>query len=123
LQRSSTVEIQSLLRQAITCVCENASGEYDIAAIEEEAKSTYRLPHADYCSSLIEVRNSVLGGTGQRGMFAKADIPIGTLLVVSKASISAFDDEFDTPKVSGNNSKTRNREITTLPSLKNSMNN
>jgi hypothetical protein len=101
LQRCSTVEIQLLLRQAITCVRENTSGEYDIGAIEEEAKSNHLLPHADYCSSLIEIRNSVVGGIGQRGMFAIADIPIGTLLVASKASVCAFDDEFDTPTGEG----------------------
>lgn len=92
LQRYTTTEIQNLLRILIVCNVECRTGEYDIARIQQEEKLNARLDHADFCSPLVELKKSAIGG---RGMFAKEAIPQGTLLVASKAIASVFESECD----------------------------
>lgn len=86
-------EIQRFLCQVNICVEENRTGAYDIAAIQAEERDNSRLSHADYCSSALELRPSINGGEGGRGIFTKAIIPQGTLLVASKAIVCGFQDE------------------------------
>lgn len=93
IETASSPEIQHLHHKLITCVRENLYGEYEFAVLEEEAKQDPRLSHADYCSSQIELRRSTVGGNGGRGLFAKADVPAGTLLVASKSVCCVFKDE------------------------------
>lgn len=93
VQNSKTPEIQTLFHQLVTCVKENRFGDYDISNIVDEAKQNPRLPHADYCSTFIELRAGTVGGSKSRGLFATRDIPQGTLLVGSKAIVCVFDDE------------------------------
>jgi tetratricopeptide (TPR) repeat protein len=83
MQSTDNGEIQTLLRHVIVCEEENRTGVYDIPKIEAEARQNSRLFHANYCSSAIELRASRIGGLGGRGIFAKAVIPQGTLLVAS----------------------------------------
>ena len=95
---SSDPNIKSLLQQLITCVAENRYGEFDINKIETESKENPRLAHSDYCTNLIELRHSQIGGKSGRGIFAKKDIPLGTLLVASKAIDCVFADEPETTR-------------------------
>jgi len=92
-------DIQELIRQVSVCAEENRTGQYDIPAILKEERHSRHLVHADYCSRALEVRRSTLyGGEGGRGMFAKAVIPQGTLLVASKAIACGYSDDFNNPE-------------------------
>jgi hypothetical protein len=86
-------EITDLLNRAVGLTLENRSGRYDFYKLRDEAIRSPRLCHADYCCDLIELRESVFGGEGGRGVFAKVDIPQGTLIMASKATASVFSDE------------------------------
>lgn len=93
---SSDSNIQSLLRLLITCVAENRHGQFDVFMIKEESKLNPRVSHADFCSEFIELSRSEIGGEGGRGIFAKKDIPQGTLLIAAKAIDCVFPDEPET---------------------------
>ena len=101
---SADDNVKSLLRRLPIYVNENVHGEYDFVKIRQEAEQSPRIFHADYCSALLELRKSNFGGRGGRGFFAKEDIPIGTLLVASKAIACVFTDEVTKIETSGPNS-------------------
>ena len=87
-------QIRDLLNQAIQFVHEKRYGQYDFHKIKDEGR---RICHADYCSTLIHLRKSPVCNQGLRGVFAKADITIGTLLMASKAIASVFSNEVGVP--------------------------
>ena len=76
-----------LMIQISTCMAENRDGVYDIIAMTEESKQFYRVAHADYVSPNVELRS---GGIAGRGLFASEDVPAGTLLIASKATLCLF---------------------------------
>jgi tetratricopeptide (TPR) repeat protein len=99
MQSPNNKEIQESIRQVIVYDEENRTGDYDIATIDMEERQNPRLSHANDCSGAIELRTSRNGGPGGRGMFSKAVIPQGTLLVASKAIVGGFEDELKSPEI------------------------
>lgn len=79
--------INFFFNKMINCITENR--QYIIPTLEEETKVNPRLSHADYCSNLI---GSAFVGSGGRGIFAKADITPGALLVAAKAICCVYED-------------------------------
>ena len=82
--------INFFFNKMINCITENR--QYIIPTLEEETKVNPRLSHADYCSNLI---GSAFVGSGGRGIFAKADITPGALLVAAKAICCVYEDEVE----------------------------
>jgi tetratricopeptide (TPR) repeat protein len=83
-------EADALLRQLWICDLEHREGAYNTIAIAEEAHLNDRVVHADFVSPNIELRREGIAG---RGMFAKKDLPAGTLLIASKAVLCVYVDE------------------------------
>lgn len=81
---------QSLIDHAGTCVEENQYGKYDTTVVAKDANKDDRVNHADYVNPNIEVRG---GGVAGRGLFAVHALPMGTLLVASKAVLCIYPDE------------------------------
>ena len=95
LKDSPDEVISSLAKQVINLVDESRFGRYDFHNIKAEVERNprVRLTHADYCSSLITLGKSKSGGESGRGIFAKEEIPPGTLLIASKAVACLYFDE------------------------------
>ena len=83
-------EEDAVLRQLWICDLESREGVYNTIAIAEEAYLNDRVAHADFVSPDIELRREGLGG---RGLFAKKNLPAGTLLIGSKAVLCVYVDE------------------------------